>query len=424
MKEFKIACLIALSHLSKLLVHLFILKQIAVIHGPKGLGFLGNFMTLIALASTLAGGGIVSGIIKYISEYTGSIERQCDFIGSAFVYTIASSLVVLILGVCFVNSLTDYVFLNREFKGFIYFFLVVQIFIAANNFAFGVSNGYRKTGAYAIFVIGGNIIAFAIAYYAIPHYGFWGAIISIASPAFFAFIPLVIFTKIKRIQLRKYIQFQSLVHDSKLLSKYSLMLICSAICFPVVEMIIRNMIVQKLNLSDAGYWQAITRFSSSYLSFYSLLLSFYFVPLISASDDKKFIFEQVKKMILFILLLFIPMMGTFCILKNEMIQFIFSADFLPVADLCLLQMIGDLFRVVGWVIGFVIVAKALSGLYILSEIFQAAIFIVLSYLELSYSNGLEGVVFAYMSTCILYCLLSFMFFYYIFRSKQLVWVTG
>ncbi len=418
-KKLKVASFIGLSHLSKLFVHLFIIKQIAVLHGPEGLGFLGNFMTLMALATTLSGGGIVSGIIKYVSEFAGNNNRQRNFIGSAFVYTIVSSLIILIIGFLFSTGFTNYVFLNQKFKIYIYFFLVMQVFVAINNFAFGVCNGFRKTELYAFFSIVGNIIAFVFSYFAIPHFGFLGAIFSIAAPAFCAFIPLVIYVGIKKVSFSHYIKFASLKADSCLLSRYSLMLICSAICFPVVEMMIRNMIVNFSDLNTSGYWLAITRFSSAYLSFYSLFLSFYFVPIISAANDKMFIFRQVKTMALFIIILFTLMLFFFCLFRNNIILVVFSSDFLPVSNLFLLQMVGDLFRVVGWVIGFVIVAKALSRLYILSEIVQAGLFIALSSIQLSYGRGVEGVVYAYLGTCILYCVLSFIIFYCLFRGTQL-----
>lgn len=422
MKEVKVASLIALSHLSKLVVNLFIMKQIAVRYGPDGLGFFGNFMSLIALASALAGGGIISGVIKYVSQYSGDAKRQSDFLTSAFTYTVASAITVLLIGLFLINTIADYVFLSSEFKGFIYFFLGVQLFIAINNFVFGVCNGLRKTEVYSLFVIVGNLSALVLSTYAISGYGYWGAIISIASPAFMSFIPMIIYIAVNKIPLGRYLHFRSLGKDSLLLSKYSLMLVCSSICFPLVEMIIRNMIIHSINLSTAGYWQAITRLSSAYLSFYSLFLSFYFVPLISAATDKQFIVTQVRKMIFFVLMLFTPMLVLFLILKHQVIRYIFSADFLPVADLFVVQMIGDLFRVLGWIIGFITVAKALSRLYILSEIIQASLFISLSYIQLMYTPELKGVVFAYVTTCIVYCMLSFGVFYYIFCSKKENWV--
>ena len=85
MKWFKVASLTGISYLSKLLAVLFVIKQISVIHGPDGLGLMGNFITLASLASTLGGGGSLSGIIKYLAEYSGLSRRQESFAGSALI---------------------------------------------------------------------------------------------------------------------------------------------------------------------------------------------------------------------------------------------------------------------------------------------------------------------------------------------------
>lgn len=128
MQQLKVAGLTALSHLSKLLVNLFIIKQIAVTQGPEGLGLLGNFMTLVVIAGTLAGGGISSGIIKYISEFTGSLDRQRSFAGSAFVYTAAFSLFVLLIGLLCIRPFSEYIFLSSTYFPYLIAFLVALNF--------------------------------------------------------------------------------------------------------------------------------------------------------------------------------------------------------------------------------------------------------------------------------------------------------
>jgi len=416
MNGVKIVVLTAMAHLSKLLITLFILKQIAITQGPEGLGLLGNFMTLVTLAATLAGGGIMSGVIKYIAEYSGSLSRQFNLVGSAIVYALVAAAIVVVFGVIFINQFSSYIFLSDDLKKYIYFFLFAQVFIGLNNVAYGVMNGLRKTDVYALFVICGNLIAAPVAYYGIKYYGMGGAVIAIMAPATLAIIPVLIYIKVKKIN--RQIGFNSILKDSRLLSRFSLMLIVSAICFPIVEMCIRNLLVEGVGLTAAGYWQAITKLSSAYLSFYSLFLMFYFVPIISAAVKKDDVLAEVKKMLFFVISLFATMMVVFFSIRTYVIQWIFSAEFVPVSNLFILQMLGDFFRVIGWVIGFVVVAKALTKLYIISEIFQGLLFVTLSYLELSYAGGLQGVIIAYVITCACYCLVSIFLFYYVFREKQ------
>lgn len=423
MKQFKVAGLTALSHFSKLLVNLFIIKQIALTQGLEGLGLLGNFMNLATIAGSLAGGGIASGIIKYVAEYSGSLQRQLSFAGSALVYTAVAALLTLILGLVFIQDITQYIFMNQDYRVYIYFFLVAQVFVSFNNFTYGLVNGRKQNSIYAILTIAGNIIAAFVAFYMTKYYGFGGAVIAIMAPVLCPSIP-VFFYGLHHRFIRS-MKFDSIKADGKLLSRFSLMLLFSTACFPIVEMSVRNNIVYFSGIETAGYWQAITKLSSAYLSFYSLFLSFYFVPIISSEQNDKKIVKEVKKMILFIGGLFICMIFSFFCLQHIIIQLVFTKEFLAINDLFLLQMIGDFFRVIGWVVGFIVVAKALTKLYILGEIIQGAMFIGLSSFALSnYSAGLYGVVVSYVATCFLYCSLILFCFHYFFRIKTNKLVMG
>ncbi|KTD06804.1 O-antigen translocase [Legionella jamestowniensis] len=416
MQQLKVAMLTAFSHLSRLLVNLYIIKQIAMTQGPEGLGLLGNFMTLVTIAATLAGGGISAGIIKYISEYTGSLYRQFRFAGSAFLFTTFCALLTLLLGLLFSKQLTAYVFLNQDYRGYIYFFLLAQIFISFNNYAYGLTNGFRNNTAYAVLVIVGNLLAAILASYLIPRYGFLGAIVAITAPILCPFIPVIYYALSKRFW--RYLRFDSVKQDSVLLSKFSLMLLFSTVCFPIVEMYIRNKIIHLMGIETAGFWQAITKLSAAYLSFYSLFLSFYFVPIVSPKQDNQSLVREVNKMILFIGGLFLAMMIFFFYCKNLIITLVYTDKFLAINHLFLWQMLGDFFRVIGWVVGFVVVAKAATKLYILGEILQGALFILLCTIELHYSASLSAVILSYVGTAFLYCVMVLTLFYYFFRNKR------
>lgn len=416
MKRFKIASLTGMSYLSKMLVTLFIIKQISILYGPVGLGFFGNFITLASLASTLGGGGILSGIIKYLAEYSGSLKRQQSFAGSSFLYTLFFSLLTLALGVIFIQFITGHVFPNQDYQPYIYFFLFAQVLVSLNNFSYGVANGLQKNHVYALFLIGGNMIAFMVSFYCLKFYGPWGAIIAIMAPIVFPLIPISMYVFSQR--LSGYLRFDSFVQDSRLLAKYSVMRFGSAICFPIVEIIVMNQIKGQLGLTEAGFWQAITKLSTAYLSFYSLFLTFYFLPLISSKFEKRLIGKEVKKTIVFFGLSFICMLLVYLTFNNFIIHSFLSTEFLRISDLMVLQMIADFFRVIGWVIGFVAIAKASTKLYLAGEFFQGVLFVTISRVALNSYHDLRAIIVSYLITCVLYCMLSFVLFLFFMTERK------
>ena len=115
---------------------------------------------------------------------------------------------------------------------------------------------------------------------------------------------------------------------------------------------------------------------------------------------------------------FALMIIVFWIFKDLIIRLVLSEQFLPMADLMGLQMIGDFFKLLGSIIGFVVVSKAALKWYLLGEAFQGILFVGLSHYLLSYFSGLQGVVGAYVLTCVAYCLLSVILFFYFFSEKS------
>jgi PST family polysaccharide transporter/antigen flippase len=415
MRRINVAGLIGVSHLSKLLVALLVMKMIAVSMGPAGLGFLGNYMSLISIASAFAGGGVITGVVKYLSEYNENLERQHQFAGSALVYCTCFSFVILFLGLFFLNTITLNIFGHSKYNFYILLFLLAQILAAFNNLVFGIFNGHRETFRYSSVIIVGNVITLIVAKYCISRYGLSGAIVALTMPIVAPLLPVFYFYFKGHLKFR--ISSKGILKDFNRLSRFSFMLMISAVCFPVVEILIRKDIINNIGLDESGIWQALIRLSTAYLSFFSIFLSFYLVPIASATSDKNLICAAVKKTMAFLTFIFLCLFSTIFLYKNFFILLVFSPEFLDVGDHFVLQMVGDYFRIMGWVIGFVVVAKASTKLYICGEIFQGLGFVTLSYFLLAYFGTLQGVVLSYAFTCIAYFMVSVAgFLYYLKKS--------
>jgi len=59
------------------------------------------------------------------------------------------------------------------------------------------------------------------------------------------------------------------------------MLITTVICMPLVQMLLRNDLVEVSNWDVAGYWQAAIRLSDAYLLFINMVLANYYMPRLS-----------------------------------------------------------------------------------------------------------------------------------------------
>ncbi|MCV5540592.1 O-antigen flippase, partial [Escherichia coli] len=58
------------------------------------------------------------------------------------------------------------------------------------------------------------------------------------------------------------------------------------------------------------------------------------------------------------------------------------------------QIIGDVFKIASWLLAYVMLAKAMTRIFIISEIFFSVTFVLLSYFFIK-SEGTIGVTYAY-----------------------------
>jgi PST family polysaccharide transporter len=82
------------------------------------------------------------------------------------------------------------------------------------------------------------------------------------------------------------------------------------------------------------------------------------------------------------------------ILRDLIIAILFTSEFNKMGDLLPFQLCGDILKMSGWVLGYLMVAKAMTRAYIFMEILNYALFVVLSYVLVGY-YGVKGATIAY-----------------------------
>lgn len=399
------ALLTGAAHLSKVLSGFILLKLIAYYLGAEGLGTLGHFMSLVAILSMLAGGGVVNGVIKYVSEFKATPRKMMVFITASTKYSLVFSFSVFLLGVFFSGSISFFIFGSLDYYLVIVCLALAQIGFAFSNLVIGVINGLRETKTYAKLQITGNLISLPLAYIFIINYGFTGAAFGIVAiylmysiPAFYYFYKSPFYGRV--------FKYKPAAINYKKLSLFTAMLVSSAVAFPVVEIFIREYLIDASGYKEAGLWQGAIKLSSAYLGFFGVFLAYYFMPLISATENKSDITQYVVRFSSLIMGLFLIGAGTLYGFRSFFIPLLLSNDFVALQDYIVFQLIGDFFRISAYVIGFVGVAKAATKIYIFAELFQSVCFFSLAFFLSKYYSQLEGVFIGYMLTYILYFLIA------------------
>ncbi|MFB3305736.1 O-antigen translocase [Pseudomonas sp. AMR01] len=390
---------------SKILVGFVILKLIALYLGADGLGKLGHFMSLVSIAVLLAGGGISHGVIKYVAEFKNS-QFKLDRLFSTAVFYASSFCVVSLLLLCaFSERISIFVFGEAEYYWVVLLLAFAQVVFAFNILFSGFFNGLGKLRVNAIVQVVSNVLVLPVIWWLIYAFGLPGA--AIAMLAIFA-MPLLISQVFLRnvpiLRMLKWRKFDMAL--AKKFSRFGLMLLVSAVMFPVVEIIIRQSLIAQVGYSEAGIWQGSIKLSSAYIGFFSVFLASYFMPMISAIQDKSIITVHVVKFMLLVMAVFLMGGSVLYFGRHFFIPLLLSSEFHDLENFIIFQLIGDFFKVAAYVVGFVAVAKAATKLYILSEVMQALLFVGLTFSVGEKMGGIHGVMYSYMLAYMIFFVIS------------------
>jgi O-antigen/teichoic acid export membrane protein len=363
----------AVAQAFRMLGGLIVIKIIAIYLGPEGFGRLGHFMSMIAILGVLAGGGILNGIVKYVAEYKGTPDRLHPFLSNALAYTLIFSTLLFIVLSLSAKQLSLILFGGAEFTQLIIFLGLIQYFYGLVSFCNGTINGLRETTKFAKIIIFGTLIGLPTSYFLIITYGFSGAVLGLAAVNACLLLPAIF--ELHKLEFFKKIKFSLNKQDTIRLSKFSVMQMFSLATLPLAEMYIRSLIIDNAGWHEAGLWQSLMRLSSVYVGFFTTFLAAYYMPTLSGILDKNWVFKYVARYVVTIGGIFILIAVMVYTFREFVFSVIFSKEFIIPAEYVRFQLIGDLFKIMSYVIGFLIVAKAKTKLYIMGELAQTAFYL-------------------------------------------------
>ena len=98
------------------------------------------------------------------------------------------------------------------------------------------------------------------------------------------------------------------------------------------------------------------------------------------------------------------------LLRDWIIKLLFTESFMPMRELFLWQIIGDILKIGSWILAYLMLGKAMSKLFVMTEIGFSILIILLTYVCTNIV-GFEGSTLAYMVNYALYwVVISFLLF--------------
>lgn len=407
----KTSVLTAISTIIKVISAFVINKVIAVYVGPSGLAVVGQLQDFMSIATKFSNGAITQGIVKYTAEYR-TIEQKQKIFSTSIVISLVCSFVISLFLFGMSDYLSETILKDSQYSSvFVVFSLTIFLF-ALNTVLMSILNGQKEIKKYILVNIASSIFSLFFTSFLIIQLNLIGALYALVvnqSVIFFVTLTFVVKSNWFKWEYFKHgVDKEILVK----LSKFSMMAITSALAVPVSYLIIRNYIGENLSWDEAGYWQGIWYISSMYLMVVTTSLSVYYLPRLSEiqnnSELRKEIFDGYK-----IILPIVSLLALGIYMFRELaIEIAFTEKFIPMIELFKWQLIGDVIKITSWLLSYLMIAKAMTKLFIYTEVFFSVSFVILSIIFINYF-GLIGITYAYSLNYFIYLLIMI----FIFRRK-------
>lgn len=413
MKLFKVSILNGIAVLIKTAT-LFVLNKILAIYvGPSGYAVIGQFQNFVQMVTTFSGSAINTAVVKYTAEYYDEPEKQKAIwqtaTGIVFIFSITFAIFIFLLK----EPLSIWVFKTNEFSSVFIWFSLFLVFFNLNTLLLAILNGKKIIEKLVTANILGSLIALIVTSFLAMQFGIYGALVAIAIYQSIAFFMTAIICTREYWFKREYLIGKL---DKKIVNKFgsfALMAIVSAICVPTSQIVIRHYLIGEYSEDYAGYWEAMIRFSGAYLMLVTTTLGVYYLPRLSELKEV----EEIKKEVLLAYKFIFPLavLGGLIVflLKEYIIVILFSEEFLPMQSLFLWQILGDIVKIGSWILAYLMLSKAMTKLFVITEVAFSVLSVVLS-IMLTKLVGFDGISLAHLVNYSIYWLMLSIF---IMRKK-------
>ncbi|TGV02563.1 O-antigen translocase [Flavivirga rizhaonensis] len=391
-------------------------KLIAIYLGPNGLALVGNLRNALALFGLGSTVGIDQGVLKYQSQFKNDDVELKKLYATSLAYSIVGSIIVCFILFFWASYWSQFLFKTEQYD---YLFVILALtmpFTAVYNLCLAIINGksnYKKATivTFSTYTIVTIVIIFTVSFYKIS-----GVLLAITftpiaqllTLLFFARNSLLLFTNLK---IRFYAFYKNALFAFIIMS-------CAAVFFSnIVDLQLRNYLINHLSVEEAGYWTSMSGLSNYYLSFMTGVYSLYILPKYAKMNSLKVFLIELKRIYKLILPLFGFMFIILYCFREHLIRLLFSEEFLPMGDLFKWQLLGDIVKIIAVVIAYQFIAQKLWKLFIVTEVISYILLYVLGVYFVE-KMGVEGIVFAHFLRYLIYLIIVLLLVSKIFKKHK------
>lgn len=369
-------------------------KILAVYVGPAGYAVIGQFQNAVSIIVNVAGGLLATGVTKATAEHFDAEAKQHAVWQTAVRLSLIMSLIAAAVLLTAHAELSEWLLHRSDMAGIFVWLALTLPAMAANNLLMAIVNGKKEIGIYVAVNIAGSVVSMLVTGLLAFAFGLYGALVAFTiNPA------IVLLTTAAVISRRDWFRLAHLWGPAnrpavKELAGFGLMGLTSALLMPATFMVIRDHLSTTLGPTAAGFWQASWKISEIYLMLVTSTLSVYYLPRLAEIKTGSEMKAEILKVYRFVLPLVVGGALAIFLLRDLIIRILFTPDFVPMRELFPWQLTGDVLKIGAWIVGYILLGRAMVRIFVITEIAFAGAFIGLTW-WFTGRYGLPGVAMAY-----------------------------
>lgn len=391
----------AMATAARLIAGLVVIKLVAWFAGPEGVGKLGQFMSLMSVLAVLAGGGISAGIVKYVAEYRHDAQRLSRLLAAALWYALCASCLMGCVALVLSRQMAVWLLGDLHYESLIRVLAVAQLGIAMVNYMLAVINGFMDVRRLAFIQVLGSAFSIVMVVWLSRWLHLYGALLAlVVSQVLWLLVGLPAWWRspyFQRSMLRMHFDREMTLR----LAAFSVMTITSALIPPVINIAVRNHLAVQFGWEQVGYWQAVSKVSDAYLLFLTTAINIYYLPKLASTHDRDALVWELRNAYRYLLPAVAVLAVLVYVLRDWVTRYLFSADFISANTLYGPQLVGDVIKIASFILSYVMLAKAMTRLFVISECVFALSYLALVYVFTAYF-GLVGAMYAFAANYLLY----------------------
>ena len=392
----------------QIIIHIIRAKVVAMLIGPAGMGIHNLLKSTLDTVNHVTGCGLQTSAVRDIAKaHDGGDQERIDVVITSLRLIVWLTGLIGVLVVFFGSApLSYFAFGNYEYSTAFKYLSIIMFATQLNTGQVALLQGTFHYKYLAKSSLIGNFLSLLFTiplYYYLREKGIVPALI-IAS-----LITLYYSWNASRKVTFHYVKlpFSKLFLEGKGMLTLGLVLAIGSLIGNLSSYLMNIFISHSGSISDVGLYTAGTTIANSYIFLVMSSMSTDYVPRLSALNGNiEAQNEAINKQTELLAIILLPLLVFFIVFSKEMILLLYSSEFIVISTMLELFMVGMLFQAFTWCLSYAVVARGDKKLFLLTEIYNFSISILLKVVGF-YIAGLDGIGVAFIVDYIFELLLIF-----------------